>query len=342
MLLTLGDCKRDRGIRAIINVSPSSQDFADIVNDACRKALRRGDWDGTVIPIQVCVRNGCLVWPRYVGHVRKMNFCKHHPVPVHNLWYEFLSHVDKDYCLSCVGGSWNSWSWWQNKLQAQGYAPTHTTIFGDGRYVRLNHTLSVDVGKTVRIFGVDNNNQELRTNNGDGTWSDGYVLRCKLPYDQTTVYVRRIDRVIKEETQGDVRLYAYNAADAVLEDLAVYQPSETNPEYERYHVHVPVCTSPTSSSTCGSTQSVLALIKLKFIPAKYDTDLVYLQNLDALKLMIQSVKSSEAGDREAATGYEVDAIRELNLDIWNRDGDDQASIAIEPFSGANLGGQHCF
>lgn len=337
MLLTLGEAKADRGIRAIIGVSPTSQDFADYCNAAARKALRRGDWPGTVVPIHVCVKRGCVVWPRYVAHVRKLNLCGQ-PVSIRNQWYEYLSGRDRECWWGWIGSCWGDYG-----MNAKGYSPVHTDIFGDGRTVRAYHQLASDLGKTITIFGLDNNNQPLRRNNGDGTWSDGITLRFQLPYVETAQYVRAIHRIVKDETQGNITLFAYDSVNLVLEDLAVYEPSETNPEYEKYQLSIPGCVASTTGTTdCSTSRSVVALVKLKFIPAKVDTDLVYIQNPEALKLFIQSIKSGEAGDREAAIGYEKDAIRELNLDIYNQDQDDQTSIDLGELGGSSIGSQRCF
>jgi len=334
-LLTLDNCRNDRGILAIAGVSPNSDEFSDLINNSARKALRRGDWDGTVVPIHVCVKGGCIVWPRYVGHVRKLNLCKYNPVPINNLWYDFLPRENCDHWMQWIGGVWNPT--WQPRMVGQGYSPTHTGVMGEGRYIRAYHQLASDVGKTIRIFGLDNNGQPLRETIGGGVWQDGITLRFAVPYAQSLTYVRQIDRVIKDETQGNITLFAYNVADAVLEDLATYEPSETNPAYERYQLNIPNCTT----GTC-TTKSVIALVKLKFIPARFGSDLVYIQNLDALKLLIQSIKSGEAGDRQSAIGYEQDAIRELNLDLFNRDQDEQVPVSNDPFAGTGIGSQRCF
>ncbi len=339
MLLTLAECKADRGIKNVVNVSPNTPDFADKINAACRKALRRGDWDGTVIPIYTCVRKGCVVWPRYVHHVRHFNVCGTRPLPMHNLWYKFLDHSDRNCWMGWIGGCWST-----NRLDAQGYSPVYSDIMGSGRKVRIYHQLALDLGKAVTIFGIDDDTgQPLRHNNGDGTWSDGVILKCQLPYAQTTMNVRSIDRIIKDETQGNITMFAFDATNNVLEDLAVYEPSETNPEYEKFQIRMPCfnTTTPVTGS-CGVSQGVVALVKLKMIPAKVDTDLVYLQNLEALKLFIQSMNSNEAGDRESAIGFEKDAIRELNLDLWDRDGEDKIPVNFGELGNTGVGMQRLF
>lgn len=186
--------------------------------------------------------------------------------------------------------------------------------------------VQADIGKTVTIFGEDENGMPLRTNNGDGTWSDGLVISIAAPYGSTSTLVRRINRVVKDETQGDIRLYAYNADQNLLYDLAVYQPSETNPNYARYQLQ-----AASNKQPCG----ILALVKLAFIPVKNDNDLVLIGNLRALKFAIQSVRASEAKDEANATELEMKAVHELNLELRNDNPDSQIPINLKSFGTAH-------
>jgi hypothetical protein len=97
-----------------------------------------------------------------------------------------------------------------------------------------------------------------------------------------------------------------------------------------------------TGGNCGEgdcvSRPLIALVKLRFVPVVLDTDLVLIDNLDALKNMIQSIKYAEAGDDRMADKYEARAIRELNMGL--RDGgDDLIPVSIEPFSGIPAGRQ---
>lgn len=327
-VLTLGDCKTSREINAVVGKCSTSQEFVDIVNEACRLLLRRGDWSGTVIPIHVCAKRGCVTWPRYVQTVRELNVCRV-PVPIFNKWYEFMVGGWR-FCSSTFGGLVCS-------MTEQTTAPTHTDIFGDGRYVRFYATVLADLGKTIQIFGVDNNGQTLRTKNADGTWSEGITLTLAKPFVSTATFVRRIDRVIKQKTNANVYGYAYDPVADVLEDIAVYEPSETKPSYIRYKLQFPLLASnpSTGSATnCAAEHGVVALVKLKFIPVEVDTDVVLIQNIDALKRLIQSIRFGEQGKYTIARNFETDAVRELNLELRNDNPVEQTPVRLQPFGTA--------
>ena len=341
MLATLLEAK-ESSLRNIAGACPSSAAFLQLLNDATRRLMRRGDWPGTICPIHVCVKSGCVVWPRYCGEVRKINVCRVN-VPVKSVWYDFLPYTGSNWGMG--GYEWwgpNAWGGWcgtSAAMVAQGKSPVFQDILGLGRLVRAYATVNADIGKTVTIFGLDNNNQPLTHQNADGSWSDGWIITISAPFGSTSSYVSRIDRVLLADMQGIVRLYAYHAADDLLEDIGTYEPGDTNPAFERYKLDLGSCST---SGDCGCTKSVVALVKLKFVPARYDSDLVLIDNLDALKLMMQCCKLEEAGDRTAARQYEQDAIRELNLQLADQSPLDQMPVTINTFSGTGIGFQKMF
>jgi hypothetical protein len=341
-MLTFADCKT-APIANVAGVDPSSLQFADYVNEAIRRLLKRGDFNNTVVPIHVCIKSGCVVWPRYVDQVRKINLCNR-PLPLNNLWYDWLNMEDRS--LShwnglLVGGS-------NCRMDAYGRSPVFNDVAGEGRLIRAYAEAFADVGRNITIFGEDNNGQPLMTKNPDGTWAEGITLTFTNPWASTSIYVRRIDRVIKDVTQKRVRLYAYNPVNDLLEDIAYYDPTETNPEYARYRIHAPSwpqTTTPGSinggPSNCCPTFGVTALVKLKFIPVVADTDLVIVDQ-DAIKDMIQAIRFGESGDYAKAAAGEAKAIREANRELENANPDAVIPVENNVFGSFGIGRQSVF
>jgi len=333
MLETFAAVKASRALE-IAGVTVDSNEFKTLLNEATRKLMRRGDWAGTVVSIYLCATKGCVVFPRYVGQVRKLNICKQ-PIPIRNVYWDFFE--------ANAWTNWNSCSWLgmpcESRLINYGRTPIVQDILGEGRYVRLYAVTNADYGKTVTIFGVDNNDIPLRHRDANGDWKDGIVLAAKNPYDQTDIYVRRIDRVIKQVTQQEFRLYAFNAADAVLETLATYEPSETNPAYQKFKLKLDGCCWPGTSTNCDTQQGLAGLIKLQYVPVVDDNDLVLIDNLDALKAMMQSIRCAEGQDFQSAKVYELEAVRELNHQLKDENPDDQISVNVDPFNSTLIGFQ---
>jgi len=323
-MLTLGDTQVATGpIARVAAYCPTSAEFISLINQAQRKLLRRGDWSGTVVPIYVCVSNGCVVWPGYVQEVRRINMCNR-TIPVRNMWYEFL-----DRGPSC---QWRGWLGMESKLADQGRTSVFQDIQGDGRTVRAYARCQADLGKTVTVFGLDNNNQILQTKNQDGSWSLGVVLTLQTPFASTSTFVRSIDYILKDPTSCPVDLYAYNATTNLLEDLAHYEPSETRPSYSktRLMASAPSCGTGTfipPQGCCGAVRSVVALVKLRFIEAQNPTDLLIIDNEDALQMMVQSLKAREKNDVALARALENEAVFELNRELENNS--DDSTFAVE-------------
>ncbi len=327
---------KDSTIGEIAGVSTASSAFRDKLNEATRRLLRRGDFPGTTVPIFVCIINGCLVMPRYVNKIRKVNFCNRE-VPVKGLWWQFLD-VDR----SCGWGSqyWSGWLGQQVGFQDSGRSPIVQDIMGDGRTVRYYKSTPLDNQKSLTIFGTDTNGDTLFTK-GSGAWTEGYrlVLPSTADFAETPMTVRNITRVLRDKTQGFGHLYAYNQATALLEDLSHYEPSETNPNYAKYKVLIPPTGSP---GCCGTSRGVLALVKLAYVPVQDDNDLVLIDNIDALKAEIQAVRFGEAGDFQSKVAFEADAVQELNRQAEDETPDNQIPITSDPFSGTGIGQMHVF
>lgn len=290
--------------------------------------LKRGDWPGTILPIHACARPGCVTFPRYVKAIRKMNVC-FTPVESKNMWWNFLP-AETYRRSSCP------WLGIGCTMQSQFQTPVFSDMYGEGRYVRVYLTDIRDVGRTITIFGEDNNGQPYQE-----TFS--LVAPSVAAYVQSSRFVRRIDRVLKDRTKGRVILVGSTGVGSNAEEIATYDASETNPSYLRVSLNIPSTSCSSGTSSCSNLQSIAALVKFRFIPAVDPTDLVLIEDLDALELMIQSIRCSQGNDEEGRMSKEAAAIRELNLSQYDYSGDDAIVVTDDPFNGVTgLGFQKVF
>jgi hypothetical protein len=204
-------------------------------------------------------------------------------------------------------------------------------IQGDGRTIRAYNQSALDNGKNIYIFGEDNNGQRLMTQ-GAGPWVDGLQLTLKAtaaqPYVETPIFIRRIDRVIKDVTTAPVRLFAWNGSASVLEDVAYYEPSETHPNYLKTRVHMPCFSGVDCSGNATNSSGVVALVKLQFIPVVTDNDLVLIDNLVALKHMIQCIRAEESLDTQTAREFLIMAVDELNQELADQNPEWQIPVSL--------------
>jgi hypothetical protein len=304
--------------------------------------MRRGDWFETAVPIFVCVFNGCLVMPRYVQTIRRINFCNRE-IPVHNGWYEFLAY-NQTYC------GWHRWlSGWlgsETQLRQEAVSPVFQDVQGDGRLIRAYPRCNADVGKTMRIFGLDNNGQPLITVDGAGNITQGQLLTIASPFGSTNTFVRSISYVVRDPTTMIVDVYAYNATTNLLEDIAHYEPTETTPTYARFKLNInwPVASANATTfipNCCGVSRGVVMMVKLRWIPAINPYDLVVVPCTDALKQQIRAIQLEEKGDDAGSIMAEKRAIEILNRELENNVPDAQFALANNSLGPGVLSNQ-CF
>lgn len=334
-MLSLGNIQTPAFQTAASGACPTSQDFFDVVNQVIPRLLNRGDWPGTTMPIRVLIKNGCVTWPRYVGQVRNLNSCRG-GIPVQSVWHEFLPYQGPRH----IHG-WETWRGRERRLVNQFQSPVYNDIYGPNCYVRLYCDLPQDAGVSITIFGTDNNNQFLQTINADGSTSIGATFTVQAQtgpggqafWGSTSVPVSRIDRIVVGKTQGMKRLYAYDATQNALYDLAIYEPSETDPSYVRQQLdgeHRHLWSS--GCQSCG--ESVIALVKLKYVPVSCPTDgLILLDGAQGAILHgFRAVKREEAGDSGGATGFWKMAVEEMNRMLEDFDPEGPA-VTNEVFAG---------
>jgi len=342
--MTFGELKEERA-NEVVGVCSNKATFRKLTNEATQRLMVRGNFWNTVKKLRVCVRCRSLVWPRAVDQVLALNVCG---VPVTNsgYWYQFLPMNGTDYGalrgwgyfgsgVGVAGGGIGRGTCGNVVIQHDGVVPVQAQLTcGNPRYIRAYASYQADLGKTVTIFGVDDNGQTIMTKRADGTWQPGIVLTLASPYVGTPFLVREVQRVLKDATQGPVRLFAYDAVNDVLEDMATYAPSERSPAFLHSTVRGLRCHTLSGSPTCNGLTSVEALVKLRFIAVETDDDEVLIDNWVALKQMMLAIRAEDAGEDSAAEVLQAKAVRELNHELRVHIPEDQIPIAIEPFGSA--------
>lgn len=337
MLLTLAEVQASNAIN-IAGVPSSSAAFISLLNEATRRLLRRGDWEGTVVPMHLPVQRDVVIFPAFVGPggIRKILISQEH-VPIRGMFYDFLDFQHRRYDLP------TGWTATRASFMYMGQVPAMVEI--PGTYTEATHTWTpgsakikayiadaADAGKTLTYFGYDGSSELIR-NDTTNPWSEGETLTLVDPSVEGAKFVSRLDRIVKQSTKGTVTLKM--VISAVETTIATLGPLENNPAYSKYRLK---WTSGVSSSQPASLSAV-AIVKCRYVPVASANDVVLIENVDALKEMMQSVKFAEAGDTDSADKYEARAIRELNLDLDNAQPIDQMPVSVEPFNGMGFGSQ---
>lgn len=343
--LTLESLKRST-VRTIAGVCADSPQFVDLANEVQRRLLRRGGWFDTEWLVKLCVTNGCLVWPRYVSAILAARMCDGNTANIKNKWYDIIGGalaLGNNSNRSGYGG-WDSidyGGWGDVVLADNGTKPTYNNISGNtGRLLRYYVKYQNDIGKTITIFGRKLGGEPLQHLDTNGNWVDGLVLTAAAPFATSSVLVTQIDAVIREATQGQCRLYEYDSINDTLRDLALYDPNETNPRYRASKVlnwcALPGCTKTTTVDEVEYQTKQIpleVLVKLEHFDLVNDNDFLLIDNLDAFKAGFQAVKLEEMNDEQGAEIKWAKAVRELNLELREKNPDSQIPVMVNVVGG---------
>ena len=187
-------------------------------------------------------------------------------------------------------------------LVDRGEACLFSDLTGTDKKLRLYTTVAGDAGETVLLQGYDENGDWIRTQIGS-TWTDGEQVTLTATYVETTNFFSSLMAAQKPETSGNVKVWERDTTKSTERLVGEWEPTETRPRYRRSLI-------PGLSTT--NTGNVTVVGKLRYIPAKVDTDWLLIPSVPALKLMVMAVRKEENNLIEEAEGYEFKAVRVLN------------------------------
>lgn len=329
LTLQVVDAQNDLGIQEVSSNCSDSPKFLYQLNAVTRQLLKRGAWYGTEVLMQFCVQGCDIVFPRHVGTVVGARTCCGQS-NITNNWY---SIVGPGSCCGVFDGN--------AQLVDNGQSPIYNQVSGtEGKQIAYHVVKQADVGKTIKIYGFQYGGQPLQEK-VDGVWEDGVTVTAAmaggatLP-QMTTQLVTKITHIVRQPTSGMTYLYEYgpdaNGTNA-LRDLAVYEPTETNPMYRRMRLVNPLSV-PSWTDDYGRVMRKLDIMaKLAFIPLVNDFDFLLIDNLDALRMGIQALRADEAGDFEKGEIYWNKACRDLNFEDRQSTPTNQVAVKVRTGSG---------
>lgn len=325
---TLADARNSSAIKKVAGVCSTGDEFRDLVNEAQDRLTNIGDWFETTQVGRFCFQGCEVVFPRWVRTVEGIRLCNNGEVPIHNSWWSIIGP------RTCYPGfaSYN----WGLGTRDSGMSPVYNQVSGNtGKQIAYAITRPEDVGKTITLFGTQYGGQPLSEYRG-GVWSEGLTITAiaaggtALPA-MTSVLVTKITSVLREATLGVSYVFEYgpdaNGTNA-LRDLAIYQPTETNPRYRKMRIDG-ICSELARTDDNGRRIRTLdAICKLQFIPVVNEVDFLLISNFPALKLAIQALRLEDAEDTSGAELKWISAIRELNRELRMDSPSNQISMRV--------------
>jgi len=318
MRITLADAKNSRlpsQVGACANDPITGQTdtrFLNLLNEAQERLLICGKWWGTVQKWRFCATDGCVALPSQFATLEAVAVCGR-PIAVRDQFYEFLENgfgIRGQTVVSpttgtttpCCGGV--SGVCGIQEALYRGHYCTFADVQPTGKKLNLVCDKLTDVGKTVLVFGYDDNNNWIRTVQG-GVVADGELII--LAQGAGTVSVNNFSTVTDiqppNNLDGQWWLYEYTVSTAAKRLIGQYQYFDLRPYFARYFFPGIIPFAPVPPGACAQVL-VEALVKLEFIPVKKDTDYLLIGCLPALKEMMMALQKAED---------EPDALRKVQI-----------------------------
>jgi hypothetical protein len=310
-MYTLGDARVFISKYVEAGLNPTSDAVKDRVNEIIESLLYRGNWKLTERKLRIATTNNVLPMPREVEKIIGDRVTIDRYVRnVFDMNYEFLENGPGEF-----GETYSSCP----NLLDLGWFPTFFEIPETvTKPIFAISTASSDVVKTITITGRDSARNEITEEITINKWSggiEGTIINFSDNITLSTNNFYEITTVNKPVTDGYVTLYAYDSSTSNLWFLSKYHMDETVPNYRRYRIlnaNMPD-TRPTTDTTYG--HHVLCLVKLKYIPAKRDSDVLLIQNKEAIQLWAQAIREQNTGNIQQAKLFKLEAIEALNAQL---------------------------
>lgn len=277
------------------------------VNEAVRRLLQSGDYNHTIDQVNLCVENNSIALPREYGAVRLINM-DGTPVTVESRNYQFVSNGPG-------GSTWDQLP----KLIDVGMFPTFFNV-PRGYVVNLwaASTSVEDQNKSITFRARSSNGAELLSSQGESALSlpiQSWVAGSEGTFSQEITSAMCSDDAVAslssielpEDLQGYVSLYAVEMTTQRMWFLSKYHPKELRPGYRRYRLPL----------TCTDGILVECLCKKTYVPATLLTDILLIQNLDAIKNMVIAIERENKGDVNGSAAYAQIAVGNLQLQQRN-------------------------
>lgn len=312
----------------IAGCEPSTPQFADYVNESVRILCDLGDWWATVVQMNGVAYGNTFTWPQNIVAVLAMNL-NHRHAKVTNFWYDYAPNGNEFQNYFRDIGWVDTWRGGrgQSVVEFSGTQPLFAGPTPSNPFqLQFTADSPADYGQTVTVYGFDTNGQPVITGRTDGTTQRGVQVTLGVVAPTTSVFAV-VTHIAKDLTVGNVRAWQYLPATGQGNLVGLFSGSVTSPEFPFSRLrHWRDC--PTECHW------ISALVKLGFQAVAQPSDILSIDNLDAIKVMVQSMKAREHGDNQTADQYESNAIRRLNMQVETRFPLDQVVARNETFSGA--------
>lgn len=229
-------------------------------------------------------------------------------------WFEFVQYgpgLQDDYdAYGVVRRNWTMDIFDRGEMPVITPIPDFNSSMEGPWVLRVYASVDEESGAEMNIRGLDTDGLIIRSqpDGTSGDWITGInvAIDNDVPYTETTQEFSSVTAIQKPETNGYVKLTAWNGTDEV--ELSNYAYNETEPSYRHYYI-------PRIHNRGYSgirDRILLARCHKRFVPVSEDNDPLIISNINALKCMFIAQWKRDAGDFEAYSIQKQTAVDILN------------------------------
>ena len=289
----------------------------DRVNEACQRLMVKGDWPHSTALVRARVDQWTFPLPNEIESIRAVN--------IDNA----ASTVNSPYFRFMASGPGEERSWAGTGAKSLDELGLFCTMYdlpsierpttegdefaADGLRIAAFSTAAVDGTKSVTLQGLDARNAELGATGS--VFAPGESVRI-MPWNgvegelacevsdlpMSARDYRQLTAWSKPETAGHVSLYAVDPTTSRMWFLAKAHPRAQRPAWRRYRIRGQDC-------VCANVLIYGKLAARKLVDMD---DILPIQNMAAVKMMVQAIEFENKQQLKNAVEYEAQAIRLLS------------------------------
>lgn len=279
-----------------------SKAFA-VLNRAIRQLMNEGDWHGMTATICVPVRqDGVIVLDERFEVIRLAKWKTGQPIPIYSEGFKFLD-----------GGLDPETARIPSLVDLGESTPLHRALARPMSVMAYSEQVEAD-GIALEIRGIDESGREAFT---------ALPIRHSWRSAQPPAYTgqdcdrwlsgrwQSITELRKPLTRGLVHVFGYDPTTGECFWMTTLRPETISPVHRRYRVP--------PGSRPGNVGQVLAKVVLKWYPMHFETDVLPVQNLDAISRMVQSLHALDTGEAGKYEFYRNSALSQLQKQLSKRE-----------------------
>ena len=289
--------------------------FDRMLNLVSERFINSGKWLGMIKEMSISSSAGYFTLPpRFVAALAVKNGSCGCPMQLANRWYAY--HYGSVYTAD--PSLWPQFGYVGAVDMGDGYAVFKDSPY-ETYYLRFTRAATEDNGVQVLVKGNDDLGVPIFTSVDPASYEGMMVTLSAGAVTTTQKFSGRIEYLQKPRTRGYIYLDAVDTVSGAVTRIGYYAPSEVVPCYHRY------------ANGCSEDDSwVMAMCKIRYMPAVVDSDEIIPSNIGALRAGLAALKCEKEGDVVRRDQFLADGLRILGDEARENRGGARFALKIDP------------